>query len=286
MRIGIGSALALALSGISVACCFVFGTHLAPGVEGWIYGALGAVADALKSLLPLTISAAILARQKSRAIVGGVLFLAFTAYSFTSELGLYALGRDAMASEAAAGREAYADLKQERDRIAARLKELGAQRPAGTVRGDIAAAKQSKHYEASGECKTPSWNPERDLCVKLEKLTGELASAEEAEKLRLKDEGLATKLEGIDLTAALKSTDAQAEALARLTGVSATSIKDALAIMVAILIELGSGLGLYAVTAGAGHAQPKQDGSEEPEPQPRNCRHGASCGFRGAFTCV
>ena len=44
MRIFLGSALALSLSGISIACCYVFGTHLAPGSEGQLYGVLGGTA--------------------------------------------------------------------------------------------------------------------------------------------------------------------------------------------------------------------------------------------------
>jgi hypothetical protein len=144
MRIVLGSALALALSGISILCCYVFGTHLAPGNEGQLYGVLGGTADALKAILPLAIAAAISAGQKPRAVAGIILFVAFTSYSFTSELGLYALGRDAVASETAAGKASYADLKQEREKIAARLKELGSQRPAGTVRGDVAALKAQR----------------------------------------------------------------------------------------------------------------------------------------------
>ena len=258
MRIVLGSALALSLSGISIACCYVFGTHLAPGHEGQLYGVLGGVADALKTVLPLAIAAAISAGQKPRAAAGIVLFVAFSAYSFTSELGLYALGRDAVASEAAADKESFADLKQERAKIAARLKELGPQRPAGTVRGDVAALKAQRYWQTSNSCTAPSLSLERDLCAKIEKLQGEVASAEEAERLRTKDEALATKLEGVDVAAALRSTDAQAESLSRLTGISAASIKDGLAIMVALLIELGSGLGLWVTTAGAGHGQAKE----------------------------
>jgi hypothetical protein len=272
MHIVLGSALALALSGISIACCYVFGTHLAPGYEGQLYGVLGGVADALKAILPLAIGAAISAGQKQRAIAGIILFLAFSAYSFTSELGLYALGRDAMASEAAAGKESFADLKQDRAKIAARLKELGPQRPAGSVRGDVAALKAQRYWQTSNECAAPSWSLERDLCAKIEKLQGEVASAEEAENLRLKDDALATRLERMDVAAALRSTDAQAESLSRLTGISAASIKDGLAIMVALLIELGSGLGLWVTTAGAGHGQAKEGRADAKEQDKGNGR--------------
>ena len=101
LRIAFVGALSLALSGISILCCYVFGTHLAPGPEGQLYGVLGGVADALKAFLPLAIAGAIAARQKVRAAAGAAMFAVFSFYSFTSELGLYALGRNAVTSDAA-----------------------------------------------------------------------------------------------------------------------------------------------------------------------------------------
>jgi hypothetical protein len=140
----------------------------------------------------------------------------------------------------------------------------------------VAALKAQRYWQTLNECAAPTWNLERDLCGKIEKLQGALASAEEAEKPRLKDDGFSTKLEGMDVAAALKSTDAQAESLSRLTGISAASIKDGLSIMVAVLIELGSGLGLWVTTAGAGHGQAKQTQADG-KPERGNGRPGASC---------
>lgn len=246
LRVILVGALSLALSGISILCCYVFGTHLAPGREGELYG----VADALKAFLPLAIAGALLARQSGRAAAGAAMFLVFSVYSFTSELGLYALSREAIASDAQAGKEGYTAAKAERARIAARLKELGPQRPAGTVKGDIAAAKQNRSWEQSGRCSAPSGRGERDICANLDKLQGELASAEEADRLRAQDQTFAAKLDGFNLAAVMKSSDPQSEALARFTGFSAQSIRDGLAVLVAALIELGSGLGLWVATAG------------------------------------
>ncbi len=266
-RIVIVGGLSLALSGISVLCCFVFGTHLAAGNEGQLYGVLGGVADALKAVLPLAIAAALAAGQKPRAAAGAAMFAVFTLYSFTSEIGLYARSRSAVASDAQAGKEGYEAVKAERARIAARLKELGAQRPAGAVRGDIAAAKQQRLWETSRQCEAPAWSAERTFCAAAEKLQGELAGAEEAERLRGQDGALAQKQAGFDLAAVMRSTDPQSEALARFTGFSAASVRDALAVLVAVLIELGSGLGLWVAASGADHSAAKQmqgDGKERP----------------------
>jgi len=133
-RIIVGTVLALALSGISIVCCYIFGTHLAPGDEGRLYGVLGAVADGFKAILPIGIAVALASKQRARAAVGIVLFLVFTAYSFASELGLYALSRDAQATSATARKENLAFLKAEREPIRERLKALGQTRPSGTIR--------------------------------------------------------------------------------------------------------------------------------------------------------
>jgi hypothetical protein len=114
----------------------------------------------------------------------------------------------------------------------------------------ISGQLQNRLWGASSQCSNATSQSSRTFCAGLEKLRGELASAEESEALRAKDGELATKLAGMNLAEALKSADPQSEALARMTGFAPSSIKDGLAILVALLIELGSGFGLYAATAG------------------------------------
>ncbi len=248
IRIIVGSALALALSGISIGCCFLFGRHLAPGDEGLIYGTLGGVADAMKSLLPLAIVAAVSAGQRGRAAIGIILFAVFSTYSFASEMGLYSLSRDAQSSTATAGREAYAELKTERARVQDRLAALGQLRPSRAIAAELTGQFQSRLWESSSKCQEASATASRAFCAGIARLQGELAASEEAEALRAKDGELGRKIGAVNLADALKSADPQSEALARLTGLSPATIKDGLAILVALLIELGSGFGLYAVT--------------------------------------
>jgi hypothetical protein len=194
------------------------------------------------------------------------MFAVFSLYSFTSELGLYALGRNAVASDAQAGREAYETAKGDRGRIEARLKELGPQRPTGAVQAGIDAAKQSGLWRGSEGCTQTPWAAARTFCIGFEKLKGELASAQEAERLRGQDEKLAVKLSGFDLAAVMRSSDPQSEALSRFTGFSSSAIRDALAVLVALLIELGSGLGLWVATAGTRAARPTSEAPRETEP--------------------
>lgn len=262
VRIVLIGGLALALAALSVLCCFTFGTHLAPGNEGKIYGVLGGVADALKAVLPIGIAAAWTASQRARALAGVVMFAVFSTYSFASELGLYALSRDAISGTAKAGKEIYEELKTERERIAARLKELGPQPPAGAVRADIAAARQNRLWTASGECKGATLTASRTFCAGIERLQGQLAAAEEAERLRGQDDVARQKLAGVNLASVMQSTDPQSEALSRFTGLSTGTVRDALALLVALLIELGSGLGLWIATAGAGQRHENIPGTD------------------------
>jgi hypothetical protein len=250
IRITIGGALALALSGLSVVCCWQFGRHLAPGDEGMIYGALGGVADALKALLPIAIAAAVASGQRGRAAIGIVLFTVFSVYSFASELGLYALSRDAQSSSASAGRETLNQWQDERTRIRNRLKELPPARPSRTISAELSGQKQSASWTSSSECREATVAASRTYCAGLAKLEAELAAAQEAENLRTKEDALTAKIDGMDLAAVMKAADPQSEALSRLTGWPAPRIKDGLAILVALLIELGSGFALFAVTAG------------------------------------
>jgi hypothetical protein len=135
---------------------------------------------------------------------------------------------------------------------AARLKELGSTRLSGAIQADIAAQKQNRLWTLSEECTNASGTGARNFCASLEKLLGEHATSVEAEKLRAQDSTLASKLQGVNIADAMRSADPQSEALGRLLGVEPSRIMDALAILVAVLIELGSGFGLFAISGGAG----------------------------------
>ncbi len=252
LRIITGSALAVVLSVISILCAYKFGRHLGgSGDEGLLYGALGGAADAFKSILPIAISAALASRQRSRAVISAVLFMVFSCYSFASEIGLYALARSSQTGGAEAVKARYGEFKSEQENMRRRLKVLGELRPSGTIKAELSGKRQSKLWGASTQCTGAMTGSQRSFCGEYEKLAGELATAEEAERLRLRDGELASKLSGIDLGTALSSADPQAEALGRFTGLNPGTVRDAMAFLIAALLELGSGFGLYAATGRA-----------------------------------
>ena len=85
----------------------------------------------------------------------------------------------------------------------------------------------------------------RDLCQAIERLNAELATAQEAKALQGKFDDVALRLSKMNAANALKSVDPQADALAKITGFSPDTVRMGLAVLIAVLIELGSGLGFW-----------------------------------------
>ena len=266
----IGGTLAIGLCAVSIAANYRFGTYLAPGIEGQVYGFLGGFADGLKTILPLAITAAWFAGQKIRASAGLLLFIIFSLYSLTSALGLYSLSRANSVGTAQSGKLTYTLAKENRDTIKSRLDKLGQTRTVGEVEGDIAAGKANKRYATTKGC-TPAEitaTKSRTFCDQYARLNGELATAKEADDLRNKLLAATAKIGGMDLSKVLRSADPQSEALAKLSGFSPENIRSALAALVAILIELGSGLGLWVATGGAVSVKKPKETKQSAKPQP------------------
>jgi len=247
IRTVIGLILASGLCVVSIACNYRFGTHLAAGFDGQIYGVLGGVADGLKALLPLAITASYAARQFGRASAGTVLFVIFSTYSLASALGLYSLSREATVGDAKADKVAYEMAVSERTSFKDRLIVLGKVRTVGVVEGDIKAATMNRLWRRTTECTDATRPDSRLFCDAYARLEGELEGAKEAGRLHHELKILGAKIDGMDLAKVMSEADPQAEALSRLTGYPPETIRTGLAVLVALLVELGSGLGLWVV---------------------------------------
>ena len=190
----------VALVTLSAACAFLFGTHLAPGLEGVLYGSLGVAGDILKAMLPFAIVAAARSLHMLRALAGLALFLAVSAYSFTSEIGLYALSREATSAIEREGRDAYDAARTHASEAAARLNGFGTVRPLAAIEADLAAAQFDKAWVTSKACTDATAKTSREFCATVARLEGERGSAiahakarEEADDARVAFEGLTAR---------------------------------------------------------------------------------------------
>ena len=183
-----------------------------------------------------------------RAGIATLIFLSCLGWSLLSSMGLYALARNEAASSTGAVQASYADLKSQRDHAQQRLDAIGSLRPSSQIDADIAAARRDKLWDRSKQCTEATTGESRSFCARIDKLTGELGAAKEAEGLKSDVGSLQTKMSGVDLGTVLRVADPQAAALSRLTGLSEDRVRDIIAMFLAVLLELLSGFTLFALT--------------------------------------
>lgn len=248
----IGICAAFGLIIISVTANAAFGLSLTAGDERFIYSAAFGLLDAFKAVLPVLAALAWMSGQKGKTVLALISFAILAAVSFSAEIGLYMTTKAHVIGDAGAARERYRDAVADKARIEARIAEIGNARSAAEIQADIETAKLDRIFARSKECNDVTMDDSRAFCGKLSHLTAELQTAGELSGLRKKLDAASARLAAIDVSAAIRPVDPQAETLARLAGpfiaVNPETVRSMLAVLIAFLIELGSGLGLWLST--------------------------------------
>jgi hypothetical protein len=119
-------------------------------------------------------------------------------------------------------------------------------RPVVTVQSEIDGLKMKRDWTWSAECTDIKGKQTRDFCQQITTLTAEHASAQQAAALEARIADIQAKLaEAKGHGSVMTEADPQAAILAKLTGLPMETIQTALVVLVAGLLEIGSGLGLY-----------------------------------------
>jgi hypothetical protein len=275
---------------ISVFANFRFGTLLISGQERWLYGAIFGLLDALKTVLVPAAGLAIAAGAFWKGRVAFVVFALLSTLSFSAEVGLYSITKNEVVGDAKAAHAAYVQGTADKTALKERLASLGHIRAAGAIQADISAKRLDRLYARSKECMDATAAESRDLCQAIERLNAELATAQEAKALQGRLDDVSLSLSKMNTANALKSIDPQAEALAKITGLSPDAVRTGLALLIAALIELSSGLGFWLLMPAEAHRKEeatKPDKSKRsqkkklevalitttpaPEPEPETC---------------
>jgi hypothetical protein len=172
-----------------------------------------------------------------------------SAYSMTSALGHAALNRLDTSGQRAVQTATYHDLRADADRAKEQLGWIPAHRPAETVTAELNVQKAQRQWTTTRECTTVTGKSARDFCQQYHKLNAELASGQQSQKLEARIAEIGAKLATTPGGTVLSDADPQASVLARLTGLDVSQVQTALTIFVALLIEIGSGLGMYVAFA-------------------------------------
>ena len=240
---------------VSAAMNWRFGYTLGVSeVDKLIYGSASAAADCFKALIPFFLLAAIRNKMWSQAMASGVIWVIVTAYSLTSALGHAALNRTFTTGERAVQAAAYKDLRSDLKRAQDQLSWVPQHRPAATVSAEMESLRLQRLWTVTKGCTSVTGPQGRGLCQQYQALNAELGSAHQAEKLNGEITTINAKLSEANGASAASEADPQAAVLAKLAGAFGFSLKTedmqtALAVFIALLLEIGSGFGMYVAFA-------------------------------------
>ena len=235
---------------VSAAMNYRFGFSLGKTpADGQIYGAASAAADCFKALVPFFFFAAWRNRMWSQAVAALVVWVVVTGYSMTSALGHAALNRLDITGQRAAASADYKDLRADTKRAQDQLTWIPAHRPPGTVEAELNVHKAQRFWLITKECTEVAGKSSREYCQQFHKLSAELASGREAQKLETRITDIGSKLARAAGGTVLAEADPQASVIAKVTGMQLETVQTSLALFVALLIEIGSGFGMYVAFA-------------------------------------
>ncbi len=241
------------LLAVSAAMNWRFGFSLGrTELDGQIYGAASAAADCMKALVPFFFFAAVRNRIWSQAAASALVWTVVTAYSMTSALGHAALNRFDTTGHRAQEAQAYQDLRTELKRAEEQAAWIPQHRPYEAVQSQIDGLKLDKAWKWSKGCTEVTTNMRRTLCQQITSLEAELASAASAKKADARIAELKSQIDAATANNATVMTEAdpQAKVLTELTNaffpnVKIENVQMALTLFVALLLEIGSGFGMY-----------------------------------------
>ncbi len=240
------------LLAVSAAMNWRFGVSLGrTEFDGMIYGSASAAADCLKALIPFFLFAAIRSKMWSQAAASALVGVVVVSYSLTSALGHAALNRLDVSGKRQAAASTYKDLRADLARAQEQAGWIPKHRPMLSVQADIDAVKTQRAWRYTNGCSKVTGPKGRKYCQTFHALQAELAAADQAATLESKIAGLNDKLGLAKGGSVMAEADPQAAVLAKLAGSLTTwnlkveDVQTALAVFVALLLEIGSGLGMY-----------------------------------------
>lgn len=245
-----GCIAALILLGVSAAMNWQFGYSLGKTpFDAQVFGAASVAADCMKALMPFFIFGAIRNRNWSQALGGTALWAVCILYALTSALGFAALNRSDTTGNRSLQAANYEDMRGQLAQIAQQQSWLEKHRSAGMVEAEIEGAKQNVRWTSSAGCTNATVTLSRGFCESYHKLQAELAAAKKDEALQKRADEVRTKLGALDGRAAVKNVDPQANIISMLLGIDMSQVELGLTILITLLVELGSSLGLYVSTS-------------------------------------
>ncbi len=251
-----GICAAIVLLVVSAAMNWRFGFTLGKTeLDGQIYGAASVAADVLKALSPFFIVWAFRNRNYGQALSGLAILCVCALYSLASSIGFASFNRAETIGERALHAQQYKSHTAELKQVKEKLKWIPQHRAVSVVKADIDALYAQPVYirrqlagtvkEVSVECTKATWVT-RKRCGEILDLNKELAIAQQALALQVRKKTIQKNLSRISKKggAVVAGADPQAAFISKILGLDLTDTQTVLTLMISILVEVGSSLGL------------------------------------------
>lgn len=258
----LGTFAALVMCAVSAAMNWLFLSSLGKTpLEGQVLGAASAAADVLKALLPFFIAWSWQARRFVAAGAGSLAFVFFAGFSLLSALGFAADNRLVLVDRRGDVTSAYARVQRDLSSLEDQRAALPGHRPPSMVTEEIERHRQNRRWTATKECAAATEPQSREYCSAYFALRAELAAGHEAARLTSELAALQAEAAQLRRSGAGQDRDPQATLLSRIFGREQDSVRLALIIAVALLVEIGASLGLF-LASGHGVRLPEKSASD------------------------
>lgn len=259
LLVGLGVAGSLVMVATTAMLNWRFGYKLggSDGVERQLFAWGFCAADVIKALMPFSFAVAVRKKDWLGATAAGAIFAVATVSSFYAGIGLGSEHRLANEGSNTQVIERRKDLQAGKERLEAKVLVAGPLPAPAVVEREIEAAFAKPVYPGgkslgnyTDRCRKGMVRA-REACARVAELGVKLEQAKEAESVQKALEEVQGELKGLDGN--VQSADPQLDVLERVakwTGINAArdDIRTGLLLFLGLLLELGSGLGLYAVT--------------------------------------
>jgi hypothetical protein len=160
-------------------------------------------------------------------------------------LGHAAQNRSDTTGQRAVETKAYKDLGDDLKRAKDQLSWVPPHRPATVVKSEIDGLRIQREWTLTEECRAVNRRAGREFCRKYHELVAEAGSGEQAEALETRVSEIEGKLARFAGSSVADDADPQAALLAKLLGLDVERVQLGPMIFVAVLLEVGSGMGMY-----------------------------------------
>jgi hypothetical protein len=233
---GLLIAIAIGIGFISVAMTFRYGLVFVKGEERFAFALLFGAVDAAKCLLPsLCIILAAKARRRAR-----ITYLIFALCSVLAHIGLVLTVKGHDAAGASVSQTRYTDATGARDDLKRQVRALEGTRALGKIEADIKAAELDARFASSKGCTDATVELSRGLCKKWEGYKGEKVDADMLADLRTKLDTAQQKVDGLTNMDAMEDVAVVTDQIAANTGLQPGTVMIMLALLIAMMVELGS----------------------------------------------